>query len=79
MVCTRGDKPLDPERWKAAVAGGPALGTPVQRRLSDLPRTATAKIRRLELARQLAETLTSGETADEPQSTPPVGAGAAAR
>ncbi|KOT33146.1 long-chain acyl-CoA synthetase [Streptomyces caelestis] len=79
VVCTRGDKPLDPERWKAAVAGGPALGTPVQRRLSDLPRTATAKIRRLELARQLAETLTSGETADEPQSTPPVGAGAAAR
>ncbi|MFD7700939.1 AMP-binding protein [Streptomyces caelestis] len=79
VVCTRGDKPLDPERWKAAVAGGPALGTPVQRRLSDLPRTATAKIRRLELARQLAETLTSEEAAGESQSTPAVRAGAAAR
>lgn len=79
VVCTRGDEPLDPERWKAAVAGGPALGTPVQRRLSDLPRTATAKIRRLELARQLAETLTSGETAVEPRSTSPERSGAAAR
>ncbi|GAA4804397.1 class I adenylate-forming enzyme family protein [Streptomyces ziwulingensis] len=58
VVCTRGDKPLDQERWRTAVADQPALGEPVQRRLSDLPRTATAKIRRLELARQLAEELT---------------------
>ncbi|MET7815563.1 class I adenylate-forming enzyme family protein [Streptomyces sp. NPDC005395] len=57
VVCTRGDKPLDAARWRAAVADQPALGEPVQRRLSELPRTATAKIRRLELARQLAEEL----------------------
>ena len=59
VVCTRGDVPLDLGRWQAAVADQPALGAPVQRRLADLPRTATAKIRRLELARQLAETLTA--------------------
>lgn len=76
VVCTRGDKPLDLERWKAAVAGGPALGAPVQRRLSDLPRTATAKIRRLELARQLAEAAETAGTAGEPRTTPPVGAAA---
>ncbi|MBQ0827195.1 class I adenylate-forming enzyme family protein [Streptomyces tagetis] len=64
VVCTRGDVPLDMERWKAAVAGQPTLGTPVQRRLADLPRTATAKIRRLELARQLAESAATGQ--DEP-------------
>ncbi|MFI2379139.1 class I adenylate-forming enzyme family protein [Streptomyces sp. NPDC018964] len=65
VVCTRGDEPLDVRRWKAAVAGHPALAAPVQRRLSDLPRTATMKIRRLELARQLAEQL-GGERQEEP-------------
>lgn len=63
VVCTRGDVPLDLERWQAAVADQPALGAPVQRRLADLPRTATAKIRRLELARQLAESLTAAKDA----------------
>jgi acyl-coenzyme A synthetase/AMP-(fatty) acid ligase len=79
VVCTRGDKPLDPERWQAAVADQPALCPPVQRRLSDLPRTATAKIRRLELARQLAETLAPAPAADEPQNTTPDRTGAATR
>lgn len=63
VVCTRGDRLLDPERWRTAVADQPALGDPVQRRLSELPRTATAKIKRLELARQLAEELTAARPA----------------
>ncbi|MFI9778669.1 class I adenylate-forming enzyme family protein [Streptomyces sp. NPDC051956] len=55
VVCTRDNKPLDMDRWASAVADQPALSAPVHRRLTELPRTATAKIKRLELARQLAE------------------------
>ena len=55
VVCTRDDRPLDPERWRAAVADLPALAEPVQRRLEELPHTATTKVKRLELARLLAE------------------------
>jgi acyl-coenzyme A synthetase/AMP-(fatty) acid ligase len=79
VVCTRGDKPLDLERWKTAVADHPALAAPVQRRLTDLPRTATAKIRRLELARQLAETLTGQDTPPAPTTSTPQQSGAVAR
>lgn len=53
VVCTRDDRPLDHARWRDAVAGLPELAEPVQRRLEDLPHTATTKIKRLELARQL--------------------------
>ncbi|MEU1672769.1 class I adenylate-forming enzyme family protein [Streptomyces roseifaciens] len=53
VVCTRGDAPLDPGRWASAAAEWPQLAGPVQLPLSALPRTATMKVRRLELARRL--------------------------
>jgi acyl-coenzyme A synthetase/AMP-(fatty) acid ligase len=55
VVCTRQDKPLDLERWRRAVSDQPAMSDPITWRLSDLPRTATAKIRRVELVRRLHE------------------------
>ncbi|MFF8829507.1 AMP-binding protein [Streptomyces sp. NPDC015131] len=55
VVCTRDDKPLDPAAWKAAAAGLAPMADPVQRRHADLPQTATTKIKRLELARLLAD------------------------
>ncbi|GGS83535.1 MULTISPECIES: class I adenylate-forming enzyme family protein [Streptomyces] len=54
IVCTRDDKPIDPAAWKAATAGLPPMAEPVQWRQSDLPQTATTKIKRLELARLIA-------------------------
>ncbi|MDQ2957694.1 MAG: acyl--CoA ligase [Actinomycetota bacterium] len=55
VVCTKDDKPLDLLAWKAAVATLPPMADPIQWRLEDLPKTATTKIKRLELARLLAE------------------------
>ncbi|MEV3873889.1 class I adenylate-forming enzyme family protein [Streptomyces sp. NPDC049906] len=54
VVCTRDDRPLDRGRWDEAVTGLPLLAAPVQRRLDELPHTATTKVKRLELARELA-------------------------
>nr|BFE58088.1 AMP-binding protein [Dactylosporangium thailandense] len=53
VVCTKHDRPLDRDAWRAAAAGLPPLAEPVQWRLADLPQTATTKIKRLELARRL--------------------------
>ncbi|MGH3915696.1 MAG: class I adenylate-forming enzyme family protein, partial [Pseudonocardiaceae bacterium] len=53
VVCTRGDEPLEPSRWQAAVADLSPMDAPVHRRRADLPKTATTKIKRLELARLL--------------------------
>lgn len=55
VVCTRDDKPLDLVSWKRAAASLPPMAEPVQWRLGDLPQTATTKIKRLELARLLAD------------------------
>jgi acyl-coenzyme A synthetase/AMP-(fatty) acid ligase len=55
VVCTKNDLPLDPGRWRGAVANLAPMADPVQLALQALPRTATAKIRRLELARRLQE------------------------
>jgi acyl-coenzyme A synthetase/AMP-(fatty) acid ligase len=55
VVCIRGDRPLDGERWRIAVASLPPLAEPVQCRFDDLPRTGTWKIKRVEIARLLAE------------------------
>ncbi|MCD9143588.1 class I adenylate-forming enzyme family protein [Streptomyces albireticuli] len=60
VVCTRGDVPLDPERWREAVTDFPTLAPPVQMRLEELPRTATMKVQRLELTRRLREGLGGG-------------------
>ncbi|MGW3725271.1 class I adenylate-forming enzyme family protein [Streptomyces sp. F001] len=54
VVCTKDDSPLDREAWRQATAGLPAMADPVQWRLSDLPQTATTKIKRLQLAQLLA-------------------------
>ncbi|WP_073948294.1 class I adenylate-forming enzyme family protein [Streptomyces kebangsaanensis] len=55
VVCTRDNAPLDMERWRRAVTDFPQLAEPVQMPLSGLPRTATMKVQRIELARRLAE------------------------
>ncbi|HET6636521.1 MAG TPA: class I adenylate-forming enzyme family protein, partial [Streptomyces sp.] len=41
VVCTRDDRPVDPERWRRAVSTLPELAEPMHRRLTDLPQTAT--------------------------------------
>ncbi|GAB2585283.1 AMP-binding protein [Streptomyces capparidis] len=55
VVCTRDDAPLDPVRWKAALAGLPEMEEVRQLPFDRVPRTATWKVRRPELARLLAE------------------------
>lgn len=54
VVCTHEDRPLDPDRWRAAVRDLPAvLAPPVQMKLDELPRTATTKIKRRELTARI--------------------------
>jgi acyl-coenzyme A synthetase/AMP-(fatty) acid ligase len=55
VVCTSRDKPLDMNRWRAAVADFPQLADPIQIPLAELPRTATLKTRRIELSRLINE------------------------
>lgn len=55
VICTKGDRPLSPDRWRRAVADLPAIAQPVVCRFDDLPRTGTWKIKRVEVARLLAE------------------------
>ncbi|NLU73976.1 acyl-CoA synthetase [Streptomyces sp. HNM0575] len=54
VVCTRDDEPLDMAAWARAAASLPVMAEPVQRRQSELPQTATTKIKRLELAEVLS-------------------------
>ncbi|MER5948051.1 class I adenylate-forming enzyme family protein [Streptomyces sp. NPDC001904] len=54
VVCTRDDEPIDERTWERAVSDLPAMCRPVHRRLADLPRTATSKIKRLQLAAEIA-------------------------
>jgi acyl-coenzyme A synthetase/AMP-(fatty) acid ligase len=60
VICTNGDRPLDLERWRAAVAEFPQLADPIQIPLAELPRTATLKVQRIELSRRLRERLGEG-------------------
>ncbi|MEV7885300.1 AMP-binding protein [Streptomyces sp. NPDC002817] len=55
VICTVDDRPVDLERWRAAVAGFPQLADPVQIPQAELPRTATLKVQRLALARRFEE------------------------
>ncbi len=48
VLCMRDDR-LDPVEWKAATADLPALDEPIVVPWEDVPRTATWKVRRLEL------------------------------
>jgi acyl-coenzyme A synthetase/AMP-(fatty) acid ligase len=54
VVCTRDDIPLDPVRWQEATADLPVMAAPRQFRWSELPTTATWKIRRPALRERLA-------------------------
>jgi acyl-coenzyme A synthetase/AMP-(fatty) acid ligase len=55
VICTSKDRPLDRDRWRAAVADFPQLADPIQIPWAELPRTATMKVKRLELSRLLQE------------------------
>ncbi|WP_445395712.1 class I adenylate-forming enzyme family protein [Streptomyces sp. LE64] len=55
VVCTADDRPLDGAAWRAAVVDLPRMTAPVHWRRADLPKTGTTKVRRLELARLLAD------------------------
>lgn len=55
VLCTDKDQPLDRDRWRAAVADFPQLADPIQLPLVELPRTATLKVKRTELARRFQE------------------------
>lgn len=55
VICTVGDKPLDLDRWRTAVADFPQLADPIQIPEAELPRTATLKVQRLALARRLQD------------------------
>jgi len=55
VICISKDQPLDRDRWRAAVADFPQLADPIQIPWAELPRTATMKVRRIELSRLLRE------------------------
>ncbi|HEY0640303.1 MAG TPA: class I adenylate-forming enzyme family protein [Pseudonocardiaceae bacterium] len=55
VICTTADRPLDRDRWRAAAAEFPQLADPIQIRQDEIPRTATLKVQRIELARRLRD------------------------
>jgi acyl-coenzyme A synthetase/AMP-(fatty) acid ligase len=57
VICTHQDQPLDRDRWHAAMTEFPHLADPIHIPQTELPRTATLKVRRTELSRQLQEQL----------------------
>lgn len=57
VICTNDDRPLDRDRWHAAVADFPQLAAPIQIPRAELPLTATLKVQRIELSRRLHERL----------------------
>lgn len=57
VICTDQDQPLDRDRWRAAVVDFPQLADPIQLPQAELPRTATLKVKRIELSRRLHEQL----------------------
>ncbi len=61
VVVTRDGSALDDDRWRAVTEDLPAMRPPLQYTLADLPRTATTKVRRVELARLVGEHLKTGD------------------
>ena len=55
VVATKGELPLDLDRWSEAIADLPAMAPVVHCPYDQLPYTATRKIRRRELSRRLAD------------------------
>ena len=59
-VVVTADGRLDPDAWKQATHGLPALRDPAILTWDDVPRTGTGKVRRAALARQLTGTAPAG-------------------
>ena len=57
VLCTNDDRPLDRDRWRAAIADFPQLADPIQIPKAELPRTATLKVQRIALSHRLKEQL----------------------
>ncbi|WP_406415580.1 acyl--CoA ligase [Streptomyces sp. NBC_00873] len=55
VICTHDDRPLDRDRWRAAVADFPQLADPIQIPQAELPRTATLKVQRVALSHRLTQ------------------------
>ncbi|MEV0679098.1 class I adenylate-forming enzyme family protein [Actinosynnema sp. NPDC050436] len=55
VLSTDDDTPVDPEQWAKATEDLPKLAEPIHVRWSDFPRTATWKIRRVQLREQLLD------------------------
>ncbi|WP_116246973.1 class I adenylate-forming enzyme family protein [Nocardiopsis sp. FIRDI 009] len=55
IVCTRKDAPLDQDRWRKAVQDMPPMADPLHVPFTDLPRTSTWKVQRVQLTRMLEE------------------------
>jgi long-chain acyl-CoA synthetase len=55
VVCTKGERPLDLDRWRLATTDLPMMADPVQFPFGEVPRTSTWKVQRLELTRLLTE------------------------
>jgi long-chain acyl-CoA synthetase len=55
VVCVRGERPLDLERWRSATADLPELADPVQMPFDQVPRTSTWKVQRPALVRLLQD------------------------
>jgi acyl-coenzyme A synthetase/AMP-(fatty) acid ligase len=55
VLASRTGTELGPGQWEKAIADLPPMAEPLYMSLSEIPRTATTKVRRLELARILRE------------------------
>jgi acyl-coenzyme A synthetase/AMP-(fatty) acid ligase len=53
VVCTKGERPLDADRWRLATVDLPEMAAPVQLPFDEVPRTSTWKVQRPELIRLL--------------------------
>ncbi|MBA0051243.1 acyl-CoA synthetase [Streptomyces sp. AJS327] len=71
VVCTRGDAPLDPERWARATSGLPPLAAPLHWPFTEVPRTSTWKVQRVEIARMLRENPDTPEVREVPENSVP--------
>nr|WP_042191496.1 AMP-binding protein [Kibdelosporangium sp. MJ126-NF4]CEL20120.1 long-chain acyl-CoA synthetase [Kibdelosporangium sp. MJ126-NF4]CTQ97344.1 long-chain acyl-CoA synthetase [Kibdelosporangium sp. MJ126-NF4] len=55
VVCTKGERPLDPARWRLATQDLPPMDDPVWLPFDEVPRTSTWKVQRPELIRLLGQ------------------------
>lgn len=55
VICTHDDAELPNDLWRVATTDLPAMNPPLHCRWQDLPLTATAKVKRLQLQQLLAD------------------------